>query len=565
MDQADKPIWVQDISGTYLRINQPFYELCGQINLVNESINNTIELFDTKTLHQLQQDLIPQIKTLKINQVDYECQLIPYSTSEEIKIIGIVNEAICDKQSKEQLETELTFTKSILDTIPHNIYYKNTKSEYILINEACETFYKKAGVKEVIGKSDLEISPYSPHATAHLETDKQVIETKGAILVNTEFVTNEETTYYEVIKVPLLNKEGEVTGIVGSSRNVTEQKLLEDRLRYLSYTDILTGVYNRTSFEEKVKKSMEFNSLPLGVILGDVNGLKLINDGFGHLEGDQLLKSIANILTDVINERGYVFRWGGDEFVILIPNATEQFCESIVEQITLKCKETKHHLIELSISLGIAIHYDKAEAIFTSLQKAESQVYRHKLLDRHSRTNSTLISLQQTLKEKSMETSLHTSRMVVQVRELGKALGLTHVQLDELELATELHDIGKIGITEDILLKPGPLTDKEYEIIKHHTEKGYRIVKATTGIEEVANAVLHHHERFDGTGYPFGLQGEEIPLYSRIISVVDSYDAMTHTRSYRGALTHEEAIQELIRVKGTQLDCTIVDTFINCI
>ena len=148
---------------------------------------------------------------------------------------------------------------------------------------------------------------------------------------------------------------------------------------------------------------------------------------------------------------------------------------------------------------------------------------------------------------------------------IGKYLGLEMSRIDELKIAADLHDIGKIGISEEILLKPGKLTEDEYKIIKTHSEKGYRIIKASSELKEVAESVLYHHERLDGRGYPIGLKGEEIPLLSRIISVCDSYDVMTSDRVYKKAMSKEDAIEELKRCSGTQFDPSLVKVFIECI
>ena len=369
----------------------------------------------------------------------------------------------------------------------------------------------------------------------------------------------------ENVKIPVLDKNGEVWGLVGLSRDITERKAMEKRLRYLSEIDILTGLYNRYSFEEKIKELMSEENLPLGIIMGDVNGLKLINDTFGHLEGDNLLKTISHILKEICTPKGYVFRWGGDEFIILIPNCNESQCEEIIQETTRKCAEAEYEYVNLSIALGEGIIYKLDESIYDCITKIEEKVYRQKLLEKKSGKSSITGFLKKSLEEKTMETNDHTERVAEYASIIGKKMKLRISDLDELVLAAKLHDIGKIAINEDILLKPGKLTKDEFEVIKSHTEKGYRIINASSELGNVAKCVLMHHERWDGNGYPLGLKGEEIPLMARIINVVDSYDVMTSDRVYKKAVTKEEAVKEMKNCSGTQFDPEIVEYFINYI
>lgn len=365
----------------------------------------------------------------------------------------------------------------------------------------------------------------------------------------------------ENVKIPVVDKDGQVWGLVGLSRDITERKILEERLRYLSEIDILTGLYNRYSFEEKIKELNHEQYLPLGIIMGDVNGLKIVNDTLGHLEGDNLLRSIAGVLKEICHPNGYVFRWGGDEFIILIPNCDESKCEKVIRKITKKCEQADYKFMQLSIALGEGIKYSLQEDIYDCINKVEEKVYRQKLLEKKSIRSSIMDSLKKSLEEKNMETNEHTERVTKYALEIGKKLRLKISELDELALVASLHDIGKIGVNEDILLKPGKLTKEEFEIMKTHTEKGYRIINASSELGNVAKCVLTHHEKWDGNGYPLGLAGEEIPLMARIINVADSYDVMTNDRVYKKAICKEDAIKELKRCSGTQFDPQIVKCF----
>lgn len=297
--------------------------------------------------------------------------------------------------------------------------------------------------------------------------------------------------------------------------------------------------------------------------MGDANGLKLVNDTLGHSQGDELLKLIANVLRDVCNEEQLIFRTGGDEFVILAPNATEYECESIIKRIFKQCKTYKHDLIDVSIALGASVTNNLNKSIYDALKEADDKVYRQKLLQKNSLSSSIMYSLQVGLQTKSIETEEHTERVLKHSLIIGQRLSLPMSVMDELTIVARLHDIGKIAISEEILLKSGNLTEEEFEVVKTHAEKGYRIIKASNQLDNVAKGVLTHHERWDGTGYPLKLKGEGIPLIARIVSVADSYDSMRNNSIYKRPLSKEEAINELKRCSGKQFDPHIIKVFVD--
>ena len=479
---------------------------------------------------------------------------------------GIIVNVEEEKRREIELQNQKSILRTIIDSLPEAIFYKDKDSRYIGCNKNFNDYYKQFGVDNVIGKNDLEVYPDKEIAENFIKVDKEIMESKEAKYI--QGITLDENgnrIIEESFKAPVINKKGEVLGIVGLARNITSQKKLEDRLRYLSYNDALTGIYNRTYFEEKIRELNNEEHLPLGIIMGDVNGLKLVNDSLGHLEGDRLLKSISSVLNKACSDKGFVFRWGGDEFMILLPNCDESGCERSVEKIRSECKKYKHNYIELSIALGEVVKHSVEENIDKCIKEVEERVYRQKLLEHNSVRSSMMNSLKKSLEAKNMETKEHTERVESYALEIGKRYGFKSSQMDELMIIARLHDIGKIAIEEDILLKPGPLTTNEFEIMKTHAEKGFRIINASNEIINVAKCVLTHHEKWDGSGYPLGIAGEEIPLMARIITIADSYDVMTHDRVYRKAMSKEDAIKELRRCAGTQFDPGLVELFLKCL
>jgi len=361
---------------------------------------------------------------------------------------------------------------------------------------------------------------------------------------------------------PILGKEGEIQGVVMVFRDVTNKKLKQDEILYLSYHDSLTTLYNRRYFEEKIRQMEEMGNYPLSIILGDINGLKMVNDVLGHYEGDRFLIETSKILMDVCRQSDIVARWGGDEFIIMLPNTGVTETKKICERISKKCAELKDMNISLSISLGYAIRANAKEEIIKIINRSEEGMYTQKMLNSRSYRNAILESFRKTLFEKSHETEEHAKRLMQLSKHMGEVMNLPQTSLQELELLGFLHDIGKIGVPDSILNKPGKLNEDEWVIMKRHAEIGSRITQSVPEFVRISDYILSHHERWDGNGYPGRLKGEEIPVLARILSIVDSFDAMTSERSYRKPMSEESAIQELIDNAGKQFDPNLVELFV---
>ncbi len=364
---------------------------------------------------------------------------------------------------------------------------------------------------------------------------------------------------------PIMDTARHILGVVLVFRDVTEQKRREKEIKYLSYHDQLTGLYNRTFFEEELHRLDSPRQLPMSLIMGDVNGLKLTNDVFGHTEGDRLLIAIANLLRECCRAEDLLARTGGDEFCILLPRtdaeAVQRVCARIYELGAQRELQLGGRPAHMSISLGFATKESPHQEIHNVLKQAEDYMYKRKLLESRSLRSSILSSFKSTLYEKSHETEEHAMRLVEHTRRIGRALHLTEEQMGDLEMLAMLHDIGKIAVDDSILAKPGALSEEEWVEMRKHTEVGYRIALASPELMHIADSILGHHERWDGKGYPQGLSGESIPILARILSVADSYDAMTNDRVYRKAISHEQAVMELLQGSGKQFDPQAVEGF----
>ncbi len=363
--------------------------------------------------------------------------------------------------------------------------------------------------------------------------------------------------------------KGKPIALEGLIIDISEQKEKQQEIRYLSYHDGLTKIHNRIYFEIKKQEYNESEQFPLSIIMGDVNGLKIINDAFGHQIGDELLVDAAKLLQGCCREQDLLARIGGDEFAILLPNTTKEEAYQSFYAILKACEAFKENnpksLYQISISLGLETKENKDEHFEDVQKRAEDNMYKSKLLDRNSSHSGLVSSIRSTLFEKSQETEEHAQRLQQYTQRLGIRLKVPHIQLDELSLLSMLHDIGKVGIDDEILRKPGPLSAEEWHHIKRHPEIGYRICMASPELVSIASYILSHHERWDGTGYPQGLKGEEIPLLARILAVVDAFDAMIEGRVYRLSMSITEALEEIKRCAGTQFDPFIANTFIDMI
>lgn len=339
----------------------------------------------------------------------------------------------------------------------------------------------------------------------------------------------------------------------------------EGRIKYLSFHDKLTGLYNRAYFEEKLKTLDHPPCFPLSIIMGDINGLKLTNDIFGHYTGDKLLQEAASVLKMSCRSRDVIARYGGDEFAIILPETTSASASKICDRIRILCEESCQEFISASISLGWATKRLVEQNVQDVIKEAENVMYHHKILESKSAKNEIITSLESSLHEKNIETREHTLRLRETTTRIGLKLGLSRKEMDDLKLLARLHDIGMITVDERILNKKDDLTENELAEIQKHSEAGYRIAESAQTLSGISRYILHHHERWDGTGYPHGLKGKEIPLLSRILSITDAYDAMTVDRPYRKAKTRAAAIGELIKCSGSQFDPELVTIFISII
>ena len=495
----------------------------------------------------------------------FELRLVKSSDHEAIAISRNITEAKLAERDIEASESKyrslvscmqqgLALHEVILDETGRVVDYR-----FLDVNES---FERMLGMRreDMIGRTVLELFP---------ELEKIWIEKYGHVALTGEYLQYEDyfktyDRYYDVIAYCPEHLKFAViaTDITHRKRIENELKREKARIEFLSYHDHLTGLYNRRFFEEELVRLDQPENLPLTIVMADVNGLKLTNDAFGHVIGDELLKKVAAVIEKQCRPQDIAARLGGDEFVLLLPRTDIAQAASIVKDIKNATATESVHAINLSISFGLETKTDTAEEIRETFKKAEDYMYKVKLFESPSMRGKTVGVIINTLHEKNKREEQHSLRVSVLCQRLAEAVGLPEGIVQELKTTGLLHDIGKIAIEETILNKPDMLTEYEWEEVKRHPEIGYRILSSVNDMSEMAEYVLAHHERWDGSGYPKGLKGEEIPLLARIITIADAYDAMTSDRPYRGPLSEEKVIAELKNNAGIQFDPELIAIFL---
>jgi diguanylate cyclase (GGDEF)-like protein/PAS domain S-box-containing protein len=459
--------------------------------------------------------------------------------------MGIVEDMTKRKIMEDMLHFEKEYLSTTLLGIGDGVISTDKEGYINLINPAAEkiTGWKK---EEVIGKQFYEIIKVierEENAVKMERKDKKII-------------------YIEKNKSPIKDPKGEIIGEITIFRDCTEKIEKQKKIEYLSYYDELTGLYNRRFIVEQLNKLDKLENLPLGIIVVDINGLKITNDAFGHDTGDRLIKLVGNILTQCCPPDSLIGRMGGDEFVILLPQKDEKKVEDIIDEIKKTGEKSKLESVVVSFAIGYAVKKQQGENIREIYKLADHNMYKDKIRNGKSVGGEIVENVLRTINSQYFQEQVHSERVAKYCEAIGKALNLRAREIHILKGAGALHDIGKITVSPQILNKRGKLSSEEFEEVKRHSEIGYQILRSVDEYLPMAEFVLCHHERWDGKGYPRGLKGEEIPLGARIISVADAFEAMTAKRSYQKTKTKEEALAELKKCAGTQFDPEVVDLFI---
>ena len=444
--------------------------------------------------------------------------------------------------------------QEILRAIPDLILRMDCHGKFLDYNKPAN-FDSYVPPNQFLGKNIMDIftQELAHQALGHI---KQTISSENIQLMEYQLLQNNQVHYFEARFVK--NGDLEVMAII---RDITYKKQIEQRLELLSIRDSLTEVYNRTYFEEQILKSGKQKGKNVGIIVCDVDGLKLINDTLGHFSGDELLKTAAKILSSCISPPDIIARIGGDEFAILVSNPESQKMNELSKAIKIAIEQYNdvNHKLPLSLSSGWAIGFEDINSLF---KEADNNMYREKMHKGLSTRSAIVHAMMLALEARDYITEGHAERLEGLVADFSQKIQLSAPMVADLKLLAKFHDIGKVGIPDNILFKPGKLTPDEISVMRRHCDIGFRIAKSVPDLAPIADWILKHQEWWNGEGYPLNLAGEEIPLACRILALADAFDAMTNDRPYRKAMSYQKAIDEMRKCAGTQFDPVLTESFI---
>ncbi|MDD2371509.1 MAG: PAS domain S-box protein [Firmicutes bacterium] len=456
---------------------------------------------------------------------------------------------------KELRASELKF-KNYYEFAPDAIFIVDENGDFLDVNKATVklTGYSR---HELLNMSLLDIISVEDREAGIFEFNRLC--ELGELESKFAFITKNNLARIFSIKSVKLEKDR----YISFAKDLTEKYEFEKKLRYEYYHDSMTGLYNRKYVFDNLHEIDNENNLPLSLVLADINGLRSINESLGFLVGDQIIIAIANAIKNTSGDF-ISSRWSGDDFLIILPNTNLKVLSKFMKRFKEEVKnQLPEELNKVKISYGSYIKMSEDLDFEQALNFAELNLLENKTTSSGSIQNTPINMILHTLHEKNMREEMHSKRVSKICVAIGKEMNYEKDDLNKLKIIGLVHDIGKIGIDEYVLNKPGKLSDDEFDLIKKHPEIGFRILSANKNTSELAFYVLSHHERLDGRGYPNGIKGSDISIFTRILTIADSYDAMTSERTYRDTLTSEEAIGELLKYSGSQFDENIVNVFIN--
>ena len=451
--------------------------------------------------------------------------------------------------------------RSLIESTDDSIYMIDKDCRYQFVNGRVLTRLKVTE-KKIIGKR---------YGDFHDTNDTREFENyvskvfKTGVSYQYEYKNRKEDRYTLRTISPIMEPNtSKVKYVAIVSKNITDLKKTEQKLKYLSLHDPLTGLYNRAYFEEEMHRFDNSRFELVGLIVCDIDGLKLINDTLGHNKGDQLLITASKVIRKSFREGDVVARVGGDEFATILPNSprpkVENICQRIKHAVTVYNR--KNTLLPLSIATGFAIRNNSNQSMADLYREADNNMYKEKLYSSQNARNIIVKNLINAVEVKGVldkQSFEHFSNLAVM---LARAAGITKRRMNDLILAAQFHDVGNISVHDKILHKPGRLTSEEFVEIQKHSDVGHRIAQSAPDLAHISDYILKHHEWWNGNGYPLGLKGNEIPLESRIIAIVDAYESMTSNRPTGHAVSKNEALAELKKCAGTQFDPSLVKKFI---
>ena len=485
---------------------------------------------------------------------------------EPMKMAGTCSDLSARKEMQELLAFEKDRLRATLFAITEGLVATDIAGKVQMMNPLAErlTGWQQADAVGIPFSTVFRIKQEDAE-----EPDKNIVRKvlesgeSSAMDPDTILIARDGTSFYvECLLAPIVNKQGEVDGVVAVFKDVSEEKKQQDALAHLVFRDPLTGLHNRRFYDQQKEYLDAPEYYPLAFVTADVDGLKLTNDAFGHEAGDRLLQIVGKALDNSCRVGDVVSRIGGDEFVMLLPKTTADQVERIVKRIISSLKTEKNYDLPVSVSFGFAVKETVLEDMADVIKQAEDSMYQQKIVESPKMKKLAVDHLLEAQFQKDAWEYEHCMAISKYSEELAREMGFSDEDAIEMKTAGLYHDIGKIAIDPSILNKPTALDSNEWDAVRRHSELGYTIVRTVNEYAAFANHILHHHERWDGQGYPHGLSGEDIPIRARLLCVVDAYVAMVSNRPYRDALGMDAAIEQLRIHAGSQFDPHIARLFV---
>lgn len=520
------------VLGRVIKHSDEIESLRNEINAMNETIS-------TQKLHL-------EAESYRLQKANQSLEL---RIGERMRDISAINSLLAEKEQS---------YKAFVSQFPGLIF----KLDRDLVFLSCEGKLQSDLIvkkEDLIGRRIEHV--FGPEETfVFMENVKKSILLSEVVQFKYSFQIQEVEKFYEAKVVP--RAHGQCFVFV---TDITESHKMVSEVEYLSFHDQLTGLYNRRYLEINYERISTKRNLPITVFVLDVNGLKLINDGMGHPVGDEFLVAISAVMKASVDSESIIARIGGDEFVILISNEQVRTIEEIAQKISGDVKKITIKGISASISLGYYSTIEHVMALDEMINIADELMYQQKLVLSSDYREGLVYHMHENLLKLNNIEEVHSDFVSELSVKIGKIMGLDQDTLIVLYRAAQYHDIGKMSLSDDFWLNEGVLNSEDRKRVEQHSVVGYRILSSSVVHSELKEYVLHHHEHWDGSGYPKGYSAEEIPLLSRIIHVADAYEAMIHKRPYSTVKTPCEALKEIESLSGKQFDPSVVSSLKTCL
>ena len=484
-----------------------------------------------------------------INQSD---ALVAINLTLESKIEARTSEI--NRINQKLIQSEKNY-RTIVDQFPEMVFKLSQEGIFL----ACEGGLRDQLIlpkDHLIGKHFKEVLP--DDVSLRLEKSiRLALETKENVDFEYGISLGDETKEYLATLVPQENDE-----IFAFVSDLTETHRMLKEVEYLSFHDQLTGLYNRRYFETEYNRLNTKRNLPMSIITLDVNGLKMVNDAFGHLAGDQMLCDVSNAIKMTLRSEDIVARMGGDEFVILLPQTDLENAALMKMRIRENISDIIIHGMHASVSVGSCTEIKRILPLDAMLKVADDQMYTQKMQESQSIKHKAILDIQSALIESSIDVQNHIENVRNLARRLGKAMRFTDEEINQLDKAALYHDIGKMGVSDSTA---DAFLSEVADSYLRHVEIGYQLLKASVDFQDLADIVLGHHENWDGSGFPNALKGEDIPNFARVLRVVDAFDHRVHKGDHTTSEEIDAAVAYLWAGAGKEFDPEMVHAFIKVV